>query len=368
MPPKQAKRIKMKSQPRNDPEKSSGDEQDGIAEMPDEQLTDSSDLFGPRQDPKERLEIRQTYTHIREQIQSCRDELVKPGCDELQRHLEKSEQNFKKVRETREAAIDSGIVALISQLAKQQVQALHTDFCVFEPAEFGEKLITLIGRGEINESQRERVRISKKGWIKLGEASQPFFKRSPALHCMFGTFERGPPKKRVQRQRTQDKKEEGSSSQVKGPTEPKQLSSIKHVNEKEEVTTLEVERMLKSLRHHYHKNSDKPLCFFKFVVHPENFGLTVENLFYASFLVRDGLASILLNDSKLPVIEPVNSPRSEMQNGKEEHHQVVMSLTQSEWKVSSLAFESFRVPPWSSSSVLNHRSLPPVFEFRRGHI
>ena len=69
MPPKQAKRIKMKSQPRNDPEKSSGDEQDGIAEMPDEQLTDSSDLFGPRQDPKERLEIRQTYTHIREQIQ-----------------------------------------------------------------------------------------------------------------------------------------------------------------------------------------------------------------------------------------------------------------------------------------------------------
>ena len=46
------------------------------------------------------------------------------------------------VRETREAAIDSGIVALISQLAKQQVQALHTDFCVFEPAEFGEKLVS----------------------------------------------------------------------------------------------------------------------------------------------------------------------------------------------------------------------------------
>ena len=25
-------------------------------------------------------------------------------------------------------------------------------------------------------------------------------------------------------------------------------------------------------------------------------------------------------------------------------------------------------PPWSSGSVLNHRSLPPVFESRRGHI
>jgi len=27
-----------------------------------------------------------------------------------------------------------------------------------------------------------------------------------------------------------------------------------------------------------------------------------------------------------------------------------------------------RAPPWSSGSVLDHRSLPPVFESRRGHI
>jgi len=27
-----------------------------------------------------------------------------------------------------------------------------------------------------------------------------------------------------------------------------------------------------------------------------------------------------------------------------------------------------RAPPWSSGSVLDHRSLPPGFEFRRGHI
>ena len=28
----------------------------------------------------------------------------------------------------------------------------------------------------------------------------------------------------------------------------------------------------------------------------------------------------------------------------------------------------YRAPPWSSGSVLDHRSLPPVFESRRGHI
>ena len=30
--------------------------------------------------------------------------------------------------------------------------------------------------------------------------------------------------------------------------------------------------------------------------------------------------------------------------------------------------ESERAPPWSSGSVLDHRSLPPAFESRRGHI
>ena len=40
--------------------------------------------------------------------------------------------------------MDSGIVALISQLAKQKVQALQTDFCVFEPAEFSAKLVRIL--------------------------------------------------------------------------------------------------------------------------------------------------------------------------------------------------------------------------------
>ena len=34
----------------------------------------------------------------------------------------------------------------------------------------------------------------------------------------------------------------------------------------------------------------------------------------------------------------------------------------------SCSFNPMGVPPWSSGSVSDHRSLPPVFESRRGHI
>jgi hypothetical protein len=41
---------------------------------------------------------------------------------------------------------------------------------------------------------------------------------------------------------------------------------------------------------------------FRFVVNPYSFGQTVENMFYVSFLIRDGKAGITINDDGLPAV------------------------------------------------------------------
>ena len=38
--------------------------------------------------------------------------------------------------------------------------------------------------------------------------------------------------------------------------------------------------------------------FFKFVVNPESFAQTVENLFYVSFLIRDGKVAYYIEDDE----------------------------------------------------------------------
>ncbi|NXU93302.1 NSE4A protein, partial [Xiphorhynchus elegans] len=102
----------------------------------------------------------------------------------------------------------------------------------------------------------------------------------------------------------------------------------------------EIERILGILqtlfendRNHFCISADTPISFFDFVIDPNSFARTVENMFHVSFLIRDGLAEIKLDDDELPVIEPTKS-REGVEYNQESgaRNQVVMSLTQQEWK------------------------------------
>lgn len=55
-------------------------------------------------------------------------------------------------------------------------------------------------------------------------------------------------------------------------------------------------------------NEEGAVDLFKFVVNPKSFGQTVENLFYVSFLIRDGKAGITIDDDGLPYLSTSRPP------------------------------------------------------------
>ncbi|KAL8600518.1 hypothetical protein ACOMHN_005012 [Nucella lapillus] len=276
-----------------------------------------------RQQPseEERRAFRKLHTDIRDELIANREDITGDG---LQSTLERIEQNFGRVHTTREAVKDAENIRLLAEMQRQRMQGYDINLVRFLPGEFAENLKkysveTLRGQGD-------RGALTTKTWNLLGQYCQKYFKKSPALHIMCGTFERGEVvKKVVARERKPKDTEPGKT------TELKQLESFNETS-KNEATTKEVESVLQTLWHHYERNGRSPICYFEFVMNPDSFGQSVENIFYVSFLARDGYVQLDLDDDGLPVLEPMEGSTEDRKNEGKSRQQIIISITPAEWK------------------------------------
>ncbi|KAK3094990.1 hypothetical protein FSP39_008802 [Pinctada imbricata] len=293
---------------------------------------DDEIIYSRNQDTKERLEVRRGYRTLLEDLQKNKEEYINPQSESLNEALQGANELNTKVKAPREGALDSATILMISNLGRQKVEALKTDFIKFEPVEFAEKLKTVV-RGGVTQQERDAP-ITSQEWIRLGEAVQKFFKKSPSFHYMSGAFEPGERQQRPNK----PKHRQVDKNQNEKATVVDKMKNFEEDN-KNEATTAEVERVLETLKKCYRLSENNAVCYFEFVLNPHSFGQTVENMFYASFLVRDGLAKISLDDDQLPVIaiistEPVKEKEEDQQASrkKKSNHQTVISITPEEWK------------------------------------
>ncbi|ESZ89609.1 hypothetical protein SBOR_10007 [Sclerotinia borealis F-4128] len=107
---------------------------------------------------------------------------------------------------------------------------------------------------------------------------------------------------------------------------------IKSIAAAEEETTEEMtEEEGDALRDRYGLSENELMAYFKFVINPFSFGQTIENMFYVSFLVRDGQVQVEIDPDGLPYI----GARKEEGNGSSSHtarHQAVLSLDMNDWQ------------------------------------
>ncbi|CAJ2504260.1 Uu.00g116540.m01.CDS01 [Anthostomella pinea] len=82
----------------------------------------------------------------------------------------------------------------------------------------------------------------------------------------------------------------------------------------------------------YALRSTGGIDLLKFVVNPKSFGQTVENMFYVSFLIRDGRVEIDFDDNDLPTLQPVAShDESGHAKSSARKQQAVLSIDMQMW-------------------------------------
>nr|XP_013041302.2 non-structural maintenance of chromosomes element 4 homolog A [Anser cygnoides]XP_013041303.2 non-structural maintenance of chromosomes element 4 homolog A [Anser cygnoides]XP_013041304.2 non-structural maintenance of chromosomes element 4 homolog A [Anser cygnoides] len=287
-----------------------------------------------RVDERRRRMIRNQYRELICSVQQNREDMLSSKSNRLTEALEEANKLFSGVSCAREAALDAQFLVLASNLGKEKANELRSEMTTFDSLTFAEDLLTFMGinRIEVDENDSDTENVSagylpSNAWHKLGEEAEKYFRRAPSFHYMLGSFKSDPP---VPRQRIERQKKAAGGEEKRAM--PAQLKKMEESHQ--EATEKEVERILGLLQTHFKNDPSTPILFFDLVIDPNSFARTVENIFHVSFIIRDGLARLKLDEDKLPVIEPVknNEGRKDDDHSNRARNQVVISLSYQEWK------------------------------------
>ncbi|XP_026165333.1 non-structural maintenance of chromosomes element 4 homolog A isoform X1 [Mastacembelus armatus] len=298
----------------------------------------SSAMQDDDNDPTLRREIRSKYRDLINSVQQNREDMLSPSNNKLTEVLEQANKLFKDVRQAREAALDAQLLVVATDLGKEKASQLFAEGTAFDPTAFAEHLLSFMGLNRLEDREDEGQNgvgvdgyLPQDAWHRLARRAQCCFKTAPSFHYMMGSFhaEPPPPKQRIERQRKVPSKE---AKRIM----PTQLKRMEESHQ--EATEKEVERILGYLKSYYQDDPSSPISYYEFVIDPNSFSRTVENIFHTSFLIRDGLARMYLDNAKLPCIAPVEEGEVEA-GGSCSRKQCIVSISLKTWKELIDAFD-----------------------------
>ncbi|XP_008591379.1 PREDICTED: non-structural maintenance of chromosomes element 4 homolog A [Galeopterus variegatus] len=263
------------------------------------------------------------------------------ASDKLTEVLEEANTLFNGVSRAREAVLDAHFLVLASDLGKEKAKQLRSDMNSFDMLRYVETLLTHMGVNPLEAEELIRDEDSSDfefivydSWKISGKTAENTFNKTHTFHFLLGSIqgEVPVPKPRANRPKKVRMIEEQKAM-------PDQLEKMEESHQ--EATEKEVERILGLLQTYFRDDPDTPMSFFDFVIDPNSFPRTVENIFHVSFIIRDGFARIRLDQDRLPVIEPANS--NEENEGIDQNTQVrnqaIIALSYHDWKEIVRTFE-----------------------------
>jgi hypothetical protein len=333
--------------PEDDIEEDDEEEEEANAPsaQPEEDEHDNLRFYNPNQDPEKRRRLRATLRDHQRMVDENKDEMVKPN-NLLLDALRKQDSIFGKVRQTADAALDSRFLVNASELAGKKLNSsLQGNAGVgIDLDQFVSKCIFFMKSGghiadqedapavPVPEEDDEDAGDEGLNWALLGrQACFPCNKRPPTMSFLLGPLS-------VQKRVRATQRKARSQRQPVGPaTRPQEIKEgdiqqtdtsnlsnlvksihsrlrahIESVDEKvsdelseipeDEVQTEDIAAASRRYRAAVAPTQELAVSLLDFAINPHDFGQTVENLFYISFLVREGNAKILKDEDGLPLL------------------------------------------------------------------
>lgn len=281
----------------------------------------------PKRTDEERKETRKGFKLLMETTAKF-DELepFQINQKEFGKALKRSSKLFQNVDTPQEAVLDAQVFKQLSRLTKVQVESLSTNAQKFTTTDFSERLLNSFKGPNCLTNFR-----------LIGRKVQHAYARPVPFNYMFGAIDVEPKEEKEKKVRQSRK-----SSAVDETMATQTAKTPKNTETGASLTEMLVNSTLMQLEDAYEVNDRNPISYFNFVLDPQSFTKSVENMFHFSFLVKEGKASFRLDDEGrgLPFIAPLKTSKKQSgahdhdKNGgdSEERHQAIISLAYDDWE------------------------------------
>ncbi|KAH0827448.1 Nse4 C-terminal-domain-containing protein [Lanmaoa asiatica] len=277
--------------------------------------------YDPDQDAAEKRDIRKKYRLLEKKT----GEHMRPqdhDAEDLAGQVAEADELFSKVKNPTEATLDSTVLRNVSSISAQKARAMRLGSAAFDMDDFVSKLISYMGgRQRFEDEDGDEMEVVEDGaldWDKIGRKALAKSRRVPVTGFMLGPLsieqkKRGP----IKRQ-----KQEKVQEEERRPQEIRE-EDIKRSDNETTKNVLKIKDILETTG---------PINLFKFIVNPNDFAQSVENLFYLSFVIRDGECAFEINDDGEPIVMRCEQPTMDERAAGVHARQIVMEFDMATWK------------------------------------
>ncbi|XP_015176976.1 PREDICTED: EP300-interacting inhibitor of differentiation 3 [Polistes dominula] len=223
---------------------------------------------------------------------------------------------YEKMKNQSEMFFDSEAINISSKIITKCTKSLTQNISSYNHIDFSTKIL-------YHMLKLPDTLLENPDWSVLETEVTKYIKRVPEYTTLLGSL--APLEKKVINKRVAVNK---SQAVMKSP------ENVVVVNKVEESVEETVDKIKKFIKYYY-KNNEKPLDFFCLILNPNDFGKTIENMLYVSFLVRDGFIKLVKDDAGILVIQLCSKEMilQRKQTGTHVNIQNVMSINMEQWKV-----------------------------------
>ncbi|KAF8342145.1 Nse4 C-terminal-domain-containing protein [Cantharellus anzutake] len=313
-------------------------------------------VYDPEMDPAETRQIRKQYREVLATQAESRANINAVHVPDLMHDLSQLDSMFGGVKRAQEATLDSKAVMNLSEMTAMKARAMKHSVGGFDVEDFISKLVNFMGiqpagGNENHDGDNEDDGEVMLNWDKIGYLALAKSRRATGASFMMGPIS-AEQKKRTTK-RAFNKIDRDPSKQV--TTQDVDPAEVKK-NENE--TAANVEKIGNLLEQSGSVN------YFKFIINPHSFEQSVENLFYFSFLIRDGKAAWDISENKEPIVYRCDPPTQKDYDENLQRRQSVLEFDMDTWKRAIEVF-NIREPMIPTRPAVPDKEKYPSFKVKR---